>query len=110
MKDMRKVLRRDPVETDSAGSLVIRAVPPPVEPHAPVTPEAESVIGRRVILVAPHAWYEDVRAVSDPIRTPEGEWVIQVCDEAAWYIGDQNVDQVPIEAINTWPVQYVFLD
>ena len=82
---MRSVARYPEVRDD--GSMWVPLAPPPAPVYQQLSRVTSDVVGMRAVLVYSTEWVMDLRIFSAPYeeRTDKTRWVVQLCDEGAWY-------------------------
>lgn len=82
---MRSVARYPEVRDD--GSMWVPLAPPPVPSFRQLSQEDSGVVGKRAVLSYATEWLVDVRVLTEPYEqhTSKTRWVVQLCDEGAWY-------------------------
>ena len=106
---MRTVPRYD-FETTDEGALFSRKVAPQPTPHDPITGDSHALTGMRVIIARPTTWLFDMRACSEPYLTSDHGWVIDIVDEADWYLHHDDPQGFPPILISTRPVNEVWVE
>lgn len=82
---MRSVARYPELRDD--GSMWVPLAPPPAPTYRQLSQGDASVTGKRAVLSYSTEWVFDLRVLTAPYeeQTKERRWVVQLCDEGAWY-------------------------
>lgn len=83
---VRSIPRYPEVRED--GSMWVPLAPPPAPTYRQVSGEDRGIVGQRAVVSYSTEWLMDLRVMTDPFRdaqTPGAEWVVELCDEGAWY-------------------------
>lgn len=82
---MRSVARYPEVRDD--GSMWVPLAPPPAPTYRQLLPGERGVRGMRAVLSYSTEWLMDLRVLTEPYEehTDGSRWVVQLCEEGAWY-------------------------
>lgn len=82
---MRSVVRYPEVRED--GSMWVPLAPPPAPTYRQLSAADTDVVGQRAVLSYSSEWLMDLRVFTDPYEQQDeaSRWVVQLCDEGAWY-------------------------
>lgn len=82
---MRSVARYPEVRDD--GSMWVPLAPPPAPTYRQLVPGELGVRGMRAVLSYSTEWLMDLRVHTEPYEegADGSRWVVQLCDEGAWY-------------------------
>ena len=85
-------------EVASNGDLVVPVRPPETREAVAVSEYDGPVLGHRVVVLQPAAWVFDLRAVSDRYEDPAGRQVVDVAQEADFYLDGAKAAHATLNA------------
>lgn len=107
---MRSVARYPEVRDD--GSMWVPVAPPATLSYRQLSSGDSAVVGQRAVLSYSTEWLMDLRVLTDPYEehTDKTRWVVQLCDEGAWYDLKRHEIEPQMEERVVASVRLVFVE